>query len=146
MHHYVTVEDIEQELSYHFTEDTTPPVSVIEKFIEEAEADINGVLSSVGVAVPLIKEVSPGAVAMVRQAVIAAVCARVLGAHAGIVMDEVPKESLYWQRYRDFVNRIRERPMILYDAPFTKVHARISAVLEGDPNYHKRNFTMEDEF
>ncbi|MBT9150905.1 MAG: hypothetical protein DDT40_01085 [candidate division WS2 bacterium] len=143
---YVTVTDISAELSYAFTAATVPTIAIIGTFIAEVEADINGVMSSVGVSVPLMVGTSPGSVAMVRQAVISGVCARTLGAHAGIVIGEAPKEALYWQRYRDFVNRVRERPMILYDAPFNKTLTRISSVVEGDPDYHERSFTMGARF
>ncbi len=143
---YVDVADIGKELSFDISEMTTPSSESVLAFIGEMEADVNGVIASYNITVPLEREVSPDSFAMVKQAIIFGVCARVLGAHVGIAIGEAPKEAFFWERYRLFLKRFLDRPAILHDAIFKTTKRRVSFIVEGDPDYHERNFTMGTKF
>jgi len=143
---YLTVADIERELSLDFSSTTEPTDTEISEFITQVEAELNGVLSAVGVTIPVSSTSSPYSYAMVRQAATFGVCARVLGAYAGITTDESPREAAYWQRYQDFLARVKEDPAILFDASFSTTNVRIDGITDSDDEYHDAYFAMDTEF
>ena len=143
---YLSVADIERELSCAFSASTEPTDAEIEEFITQVEADLNGQLSSVGVAVPIDQASSPGSYALLKQAATWGVCARVLGAYGGLVTSDAPKAEVYWQRYKDFLNRVKENPAILYDASWDTTKVRVDGITDNDDEYHDAIFAMNDEF
>ena len=143
---YLSVADIERELSCAFSASTEPTDAEIEEFITQVEADLNGQLSSVGVAVPIDQASSPGSYALLKQAATWGVCARVLGAYGGLVTSDAPKAEVYWQRYKDFLNRVKENPAILYDASWDVTKVRVDGITDNDDEYHDAIFAMNDEF
>lgn len=143
---YLSVSDIERELSYEFSASTEPTEEEIGEFITQVEADLNGQLSSVGVSVPITEASSPGSYALIRQAATWGVCARVLGAYGGLITSEAPKAEMYWQRYKDFLARIKETPSILYDASWDSTKVRVDGITDDDDEYHDSIFAMDDEF
>lgn len=142
---YITAADVEREIQFNFTATTTPTESDIDTFITQVEAELNGVLSAAGVIVP-IGASSPGTYAMVQQAATWGVCARAIGAYAGLVAGESPKESMYWERYRDFCERVRMDPAMLYDAVFDTSANHIVGLTPADDDYHEPIFKMDDRF
>lgn len=142
---YITIADVARELSIPIDPLTTPNEASVEEFISQVEADLNGVLSAVGVSVP-VAATSSGAYGMIRQAVTWGVCARVLGAYAGMVQGESPKETTYWDRYRDFMDRVTDDPSILYDATFDKQRLGVSGIADGHEDYREAIFSVEDVF
>jgi len=143
---YLTVADIERELSLDFSATTEPTDTEISEFITQVEAELNGVLASVGVTVPVFSTSSPYSYAMIRQAATFGVCARVLGAYTGIATEEAPREAAYWQRYRDFLDQIKEDPAILFDASFGSSDVRVDGITDSDDEYHEAYFEMDMEF
>ena len=143
---YLSVSDIERELSYSFSTSTEPTDTEIAEFISQVEADLNGQLSSVGVSVPVSSSSSPGSFALLKQAATWGVCARVLGAYGGLITSDAPKAEIYWQRYKDFLVRVRENPAILYDASWDTTKVRVDGITDDDDEYHDAIFAMDDEF
>ncbi len=143
---YITAADVEREIQFDFTATTTPTESEIGIFITQVEAELNGILRAVGVTVPVSALGSPGTYAMVQQAATWGVCARAIGAYAGLVAGESPKESMYWERYRDFCDRVGMDPAMLYDAVFDNSMNHVVGLDSTDENYHDPIFKMDDEF
>lgn len=143
---YITTADVERELSFDFTATTTPSTGEIEIFISQVEAELNGILSAAGASVPISASRSPGTYAMVQQAATWGVCARTLGAYAGIVSGESPKESMYWERYRDFCDRVSADPAMLYDAVFDNTVNQVIGLVSSDEESHEPIFKMDDRF
>jgi hypothetical protein len=143
---YITAADVERELQFDFTATTTPTESEIGTFITQVEAELNGILRAVSATVPISSSGSPGTYAMVQQAATWGVCARAVGSYAGIVAGESPKESMYWERFRDFCDRVRSNPAILYDATFDNTANTVEGLTEDDDDYRDPTFSMNDEF
>ena len=143
---YLSTSDIERELSYDFSASTEPTDTEISEFISQVEADLNGQLSSVGVSVPVSSSSSPGSFALLKQAATWGVCARVLGAYGGLITSDAPKAEIYWQRYKDFLIRVRENPAILYDVSWDTTKVRVDGITDDDDEYHDAIFAMDDEF
>lgn len=143
---YLSVADIERELSYAFSASTEPTDAEIEEFITQVEADLNGQLSSVGISVPVDQASSPGSYALLRQAATWGVCARVLGAFGGVITDDSSKAAQYWERYVDFLVRVQQNPSILYDASWDATKVRVDGITDDDDEYHEAIFAMNDEF
>lgn len=143
---YITAADVERELQFDFTATTTPTESEIGAFIAQVEAELNGVLSAVGATVPVSASGSPGTYAMVQQAATWGVCSRAIGAYAGLVAGESPKESMYWERYRDFCERVGTDPAMLYDATFDDSANHVVGLISTDEDSHDPIFAMDDRF
>lgn len=110
---YLTVADIERELGLSFSEASQPTSVEVEEIIGEVEAELDGFVASLGFSVPVMAE-RPRA--MLAQAALWAACARVLAAYAGATLDVSPREQAYWERYRDFCDRLLAHPGILAGA------------------------------
>lgn len=109
---YLTVEDVVRELgpgilSGHVTEED------IAAIIEQVEAELDGLVAAQGYAIPV---TAPRAKAMLAQAATFGACARILGAYAGTTADASPRENAYWQRYREFCDRLMAQPGLLEGA------------------------------
>lgn len=110
---YLSVEDIERELGLVFGPDTHPTRDQVEEILEQVEAELDGLVAALGYAVP-VEAARPRA--MLAQAALWAACARVLGAYAGATLDVPPREQAYWERYRDFCDRLLANPGLLSGA------------------------------
>lgn len=143
---YITTADVEREVSFDFTATTTPTAAQVETFIAQVEAELNGILAAAGAIVPVTLAGAPGTYAMVQQAATWGACARAIGAYAGLVAGESPKETMYWERYRDFCDRVRTDPGMLYDAEFDPDANHVAGLKTTDDDYHEPVFAMNDKF
>ncbi|MCX7844362.1 MAG: hypothetical protein N2507_03290 [Candidatus Bipolaricaulota bacterium] len=110
---YLSVEDIERELGLTFGPHSHPTRAQVAEILEQVEAELDGFVAALGYGVPVR---APRPQAMLTQAALWAACARVLGAYAGATLEASPREQAYWERYRDFCDRLLAQPGILAGA------------------------------
>lgn len=133
---YIEVADIERELGLDFSAPgIRPSEDEVAEIIAEVEAELNGYAAALGYTVPV---TDARAAAMLAQAAIWGVCARVLGAYSGATADLGPRESAYWERYRDFCDRLTANPGLLSGAK------RAASKVDGYRPKGPPEFSMDD--
>lgn len=145
---YTTELNVESELSIDINATTTPTTTELAEFIDQIDAELNGVLHAIGISIPIISGTSPYAYKIATQTELWGVCSRTLNSYGGVVLDQTPKAEIYWQRYKAKLKEIRNDPDILYDASFLSGDSDLSVdgIVDGDDEYHDPIFTMIDEF
>ncbi len=131
---YIGVSDIQRELGLEFSETSKPTAAEVQEIIDQVEAELNGFVASLGYSVP----VTDGQGAKIlAQAALWGACSRVIAAYAGATANANPRETTYWERYRDFIDRLLANPGILHGAN----RASGLSGAGGDPV-----FTIRDKF
>lgn len=144
MGRYLDRVDIESELGMVFDSRSSPSAAVAENIIEDIESEVSGLLSAIGVAVPVQKVASPHTFRIISTLILWAACARVQGIYSGNTLAPTAREEAYWLRYHSMWKKIKGLPNFLPDAVWnaTDKGLGLSAILEGDADYHEVQFTL----
>lgn len=144
---YVDEADVEAELSYVISATSKPSSTQLDQIIDDIEAEVNGVLHSVGVSVASLDESgTPISWTIIRQTTLWGVCSRTIAAAGGLVMGKGEKEEDYWERYQIKLAAIHDDPDILgSDCPFSTGSSdiKVAAVCDDDDEAHSRIFELD---
>ena len=143
---YVTESNVKSELSIDITTSTQPTAAETSEFIDQIEAEVTGVLNVARISTPISSTTSPNAYKIITQTALWGVCARVLAAYGGVVLDQTPKQNMYWDRYKAKLAEIKDNPNVLDDATYLTADSdlMVDGIVYGDDEYNNPFFTMDD--
>jgi len=105
---YLAVNDVESQVQgFSFTADSHPSKSEVEEFIAMVEAEVNGLLSTLGIVIPIDSDNSPESFKIAKLIASQGVLALTLGSmHSMTMSEETTREEACWKRYNSWVNSI----------------------------------------
>ncbi len=142
---YAAVADIEKELGLTFDVSSKPSATTVDSIITRIEGRVNGTLEDLGFTVPFTQASNPKAYAMVRDAVIMGVCARVLAVYSSPTQDFSSREEAYWRQFTSFLLEVSKTPLMLSDAAYTE-KAGVSGIDQAHEDYQEKRFSIEDVY